>query len=94
METQFNFNPGDIIEQAGECYQVMENHGSRGIVRNFPSEEETGFEITWVADGASCRQIGKASLPAPSPCSTGGSCPTYEIQPEGSNDPNIIARQA
>jgi hypothetical protein len=47
--------------------------------------------------------MGHASLPAPTPCSTGGSCPTYEIKPASndrnsngtnSNDANIIARQS
>lgn len=94
METQFDFNPGDIIEQAGECYQVLENLGDRGLVRNFPSEEDTGFELEWMVDGASSRYMGQASLPAPSPCSTGGSCPTYEIKPKAIDDGNIIARQS
>ena len=91
METQFDFSPGDIIEQAGECYQVMESHGHRGLVRHFPSDEETGFEMEW--QGSETRRIGQASLPAPSPCSTGGSCPTYEIKPKTEEDANIIARQ-
>lgn len=94
MEEKFDFVAGDIIEQAGECYQVLDNQGSQGIVRNFPSEEELSFEINWLDDGARCRKIGNASLPAPSPCSTGGSCPTYEIKQEGSNESNIIAKQS
>ncbi|MEH6470671.1 MAG: hypothetical protein V7752_05410 [Halopseudomonas sp.] len=92
METDLIYNPGDIIEQAGECFQVLENHGIYGTVRSFPSEEESGFELEWVTDGVACRRIGTAGLPAPSPCSTGGSCPTYEIKPEGSNETNIIAK--
>lgn len=94
MATHFDFSPGDIIEQAGECYQVLENLGDRGLVRNFPSEETEGFDIEWIADGAHCRQMGHASLPAPSPCSVGGYCPTYEIKPKDSDDSNIIARQS
>ncbi|OMH29063.1 hypothetical protein [Motiliproteus sp. MSK22-1] len=94
MGTTCNFNPGDIIEQAGECYQILENHGNGGIVRNFPSEETTGFEMAWEVDGTIARRMGQASLPAPSPCSTGGSCPTYEIKPKAVDDGNIIARQS
>ncbi len=94
MTTDFDFSPGDIIEQGGECYQILTNLGSRGVVRNFPSEETTGFEIEWLADGAISRKMGEASLPAPSPCSTGGFCPTYEIKPKGDTDSNIIARQS
>jgi hypothetical protein len=94
MEANLDFVAGDIIEQGGECYQVLETNGPQGIVRNFPSEEEVGFEISWVENGVSSRKIGHAALPAPSPCSTGGSCPTYEIKPKTGNDANIIARQS
>ncbi|WP_207063238.1 hypothetical protein [Motiliproteus sp. SC1-56] len=93
MNTTFDFVPGDIIELAGECYQVLENFGEKGMVRNFPSEEESGFELPWSEADAVSRRIGHAPLPAPSPCSSGGSCPTYEIKPRQDPDPNIIARE-
>ncbi len=94
MSDQFDFAPGDIIEHAGECYQVLENHGESGLVRHFPSEEESGFEFEWASEGVASRRIGQAALPAPSPCSTGGACPTYEIKPRAAADGNIIARQS
>lgn len=91
MTTACDFAPGDIIEQYGECYQVLENLGDSGLVKNYPSDEEQGFSLAW--DSAT-RRIGNAPLPAPSPCSTGGSCPTYEIKPKRPRDPNIIASQS
>ena len=94
MTTNFDFMPGDIIERGGECYQILENLGSHGVVRNFPSEETTGFEIEWQTEGVISRKMGHAGLPAPSPCSTGGFCPTYEIKPKDDIDNNIIARQS
>lgn len=67
---------GDIIELTGETYQVMENLGDHGLVRHFPSEETEGFDFAWVQEGVAARKMGNAQLPAPTPCSATGSCPT------------------
>ncbi len=93
------FNPGDIIEKSGECYQVLENLGSQGRVRNFPSEEAEGFILHWCDNDGTSRRMGHADLPAPSPCSTGAGCPSYSAAPlqearrRSQRPAHIIARQ-
>lgn len=69
------FEPGDILELAGETYQLLENRESGGLIRPFPSDETEGRLIDWQARGEACRKIGTAPLPAPLPCA-GGECPT------------------
>ena len=76
VEQNPDFVAGDIIEMDGETYQVLENLGNHGLVRSFPSEEIEGVEFTWIRDGVVARKMGNAQLPAPTPCSATGSCPT------------------
>jgi hypothetical protein len=68
-----NFEPGDILDVGGETYQVVENPGEHGTVIPFPGDSLRGSELLW---DAGCRRIGNAPLPAPTPCSTDGCCPT------------------
>ena len=75
MSNEQGFAPGDIIEIFGETYQVLENNGSEGLVIPFPSDLAEGTPLQWVQGGDSCRKIGHAPLPAPTPCSS-GECPT------------------
>lgn len=75
MVNKQGFMPGDIIEIFGETYQVLENNGSEGRVIPFPSSLAEGVALQWVQGSDSCRKIGHAPLPAPTPCSS-GECPT------------------
>jgi len=67
------FAPGDVVDVAGETWQVLEDLGGRGRVIPFPGDSLAESEIDW-HDG--CRRIGNAPLPAPTPCSSDGCCPT------------------
>ncbi|HEY5720387.1 MAG TPA: hypothetical protein VIX81_02885 [Gammaproteobacteria bacterium] len=70
------FQPGDVVMHAGETYQVLEDLGGRGRVIPFPADSLAELELAWDQDGEACRRIGHAPLPAPTPCSTDGCCPT------------------
>ncbi len=70
------FVPGDILIHGGETYQVLENRGDHGLVIPFPSEITQGTRLAWDEDGQLARRIGNEPLPAPSPCSATGCCPT------------------
>ncbi|MES9905993.1 MAG: hypothetical protein ABW168_25375 [Sedimenticola sp.] len=68
-----NFSPGDIILHQGEAYQVYENLGVKGRVAPFPGDDVELIDLEW---DDHCRKIGNEPLPAPTPCSTGGCCPS------------------
>lgn len=72
-ERSYTFSQGDVILYGGEAYQVHENHGDSGLVAAFPSDEPALFSMRWNDE---CRKIGKEPLPAPTPCTTGGCCPS------------------
>jgi hypothetical protein len=71
-----NFQPGDVVLLDGETYQVLENLGARARVVPFPADEVAPVEIVWDTAGEPARRIGNAPLPAPTPCSVDGTCPT------------------
>lgn len=71
-----NFQPGDVVLLDGETYQVLENLGARARVVPFPADEVAPVEIVWATAGAPARRVGNAPLPAPTPCSVDGTCPT------------------
>jgi len=75
MQTQ-EFVPGDVIELDGETYQVIENQGDKARIIPFPSDDTPSTELDWKAGGSNARRIGNAPLPAPTPCSATGECPT------------------
>jgi len=66
----YDFAVGDILMYQGDSYQVHENLGTHGKVSLFPSVDVVLEEATWNEE---YQKIGKAALPAPTPCST-GSC--------------------
>lgn len=66
----YDFAVGDILMYQGDSYQVHENSGAQGRVALFPSVDVILETVTWSEE---YRKIGKAALPAPTPCST-GSC--------------------
>jgi len=74
--TDANFQPGDIVLLDGETYQVLENLNAGARVVPFPADEVRPIEIDWSTAGEPARRIGNAPLPAPTPCSTDGCCPT------------------
>ena len=74
--SQTNFQPGDVVLLDGETYQVLETDGERAGVVPFPADEVAPLEIDWRMAGDAPRRIGQAPLPAPTPCSTHGCCPT------------------
>jgi len=74
--TESTLQPGDVVMHGGETYQVLENLGDRGRVIPFPTDGHPGLELAWEENGESCRRIGHAPLPAPTPCSADGCCPT------------------
>ncbi len=74
--SQTNFQPGDVVLLDGETYQVLETDGERARVVPFPADEVAPVEIDWRTAGEAPRRIGHAPLPAPTPCSTDGCCPT------------------
>ena len=74
--TDANFQPGDIVLLDGETYQVLENLNAGARVVPFPADEVQPIEIDWSTAGEPARRIGNAPLPAPTPCSTDGCCPT------------------
>ncbi len=92
MNDQTQFFTGDIVVQAGECYQVIEDLGGKGRVRHFPSDEEDSFVLEWQAAGGT-RCIGNEPLPAPSPCATGDGCPTQQPRTGLTSRANLIACQ-
>ncbi len=69
------FHIGDIIESAGETYQVLALDATDGRIIPFPSEETAGERIARQRLEADYRRIGSAPLPAPSPCAAGNGCP-------------------
>ena len=71
--SETNFAPGDVIDVGGETWQVIEDQGDRGRVIPFPGDSIAEMEMAW---SDACRRIGNAPLPAPTPCSTDGNCPT------------------
>lgn len=72
-EKSYDFVQGDVILFEGETYQVHENQGETGLVAAFPADESELFSLHWNDE---CRKIGNEPLPAPTPCSTGGCCPS------------------
>ena len=50
-----------------------ESAADHGMVIPYPSEITLGHKMVWEAG---MRRIGNEPLPAPSPCSVDGSCPT------------------
>ncbi|MCF7981905.1 MAG: hypothetical protein K9K86_07965 [Pseudomonadales bacterium] len=66
----YDFAIGDILMYQGDSYQVHENQGTQGKVSLFPSVDVVLEEVTWNDE---YQRIGKAALPAPTPCAT-GSC--------------------
>jgi len=68
-----DFSPGDVILHQDEAYQVHENLGKSGMVAPFPAVDIQLMEMQW---DAGCRKIGNEPLPEPSPCASGGRCPS------------------
>jgi hypothetical protein len=48
------FITGDIIEWAGDFFEVLENLGDSGIVREYWQDGETIYPFYWVVEGESC----------------------------------------
>ncbi len=71
-----DFQPGDVVLLDGETYQVLEPVEGGARVVPFPADTVAPFEVTWTASDAPPRRIGHAPLPAPTPCSADGCCPT------------------
>ncbi len=74
--SETTFQPGDVVLLDGETYQVLESLGPRARVVPFPADEVAPFEIEWQTALETPRRIGHAPLPAPTPCSGDGCCPT------------------
>jgi len=74
--SETNFQPGDVVLLDGESYQVLESIGQKARVVPFPADEVEPIEVDWSVAGEAPRRIGHAPLPAPTPCSTDGCCPT------------------
>ncbi|MCP4285207.1 MAG: hypothetical protein GY792_12260 [Gammaproteobacteria bacterium] len=72
-ENLFDYREGDVVLFQGETYQVHENQGESGLVAAFPSDNPELFAMRWDDE---CRRIGHEPLPGPTPCSTGGECPS------------------
>ncbi len=49
------FVKGDKIEYCGDHYLVLENHGSRGMVQEFPNGVVI-YPFYWQIHGAKCRR--------------------------------------
>jgi hypothetical protein len=84
------FQPGDVVLLDGETYQVLEPMDAGARVVPFPADDVAPVEIAWAEAGEPPRRIGQAPLPAPTPCSADGCCPTGgnpvaddEIKPPG-----------
>jgi hypothetical protein len=52
-ETDKPFIPGDIIEYSGELFEVLENHGNSGRVREYPNGDVIQ-PFWWVFEGERC----------------------------------------
>lgn len=47
------FKPHDIISFAGETYEVLQNFGRDGYVREYPAGQDH-FRLHWTFQGESC----------------------------------------
>lgn len=74
--SETNFQPGDVVLLDGETYQVLEVLDDKARVVPFPADEVAPIEVAWGDAREAPRRIGQAPLPAPTPCSTDGCCPT------------------
>ena len=61
MSYEPGFNKGDIIEYADEHYEVVENRGDRGAVREYWNGKYGDFINTfyWEAYGERCKLVEK-----------------------------------
>lgn len=48
------FIPGDVIEYAGDLFEVLENHGYSGTVKEYCQDGETVYPFYWAFDGEYC----------------------------------------
>lgn len=56
----FNFKTGDIIEFSKEQFEVIENNGFRGVVREYFGEGNYGSVIDrfyWSFEGEDCKLV-------------------------------------
>ena len=60
MNYEPEFSKGDIIEYADEHYEVVENHGDRGVVREYWNGKygDTIGNFHWEAYGERCKPVG------------------------------------
>lgn len=51
------FQKGDVIEYAGELYEVIENYGNSGRVRHPNDTSGESMLFYWTFGGESCRKV-------------------------------------
>lgn len=51
------FLPGEVIEFAGERYDVVENHGDSGLVSYFDGLSHGFFPFKWTYEGEKCKRV-------------------------------------
>jgi len=66
MDNEFDFKKGDIIEFCDEQYEVLENYGTSGKVREYPYSQinNWGFQTVidsfyWNYSGEKCKLISR-----------------------------------